>query len=489
MPHNIDSFVETFVQAIHDETAAIFAGAGLSIPAGMVNWKDLLRDIAKEIGLDVDREDDLVTVAQFHVNERGGRHRINQALLNEFSKRAENTENHRLIASLPIRTFWTTNYDCIIEESLRNAGKRPDVKATVESLALTAPRRDAVVYKMHGDMSLPDKAVLTKDDYECYDSARHLFSMALQGDLVSKTFLFIGFSFSDPNLSYIFSRIRSLLGENRREHYCLLRRPQRTDFKSAAEYQYAAAKQDLQVRDLKRYGIIGLLVDDYSENTAVLRLIAGKYRMARVMISGSASHYDPWKPAEAHELIQNITSGLIQRGFGVVTGFGLGVGPFVVNGVLEGLERQGSRMIDDRVILRPFPSDIENPEERRRRWTAYRRDMISHAGAAIFLFGNRTSPAGDVIAAEGVEEEFRLAAERGLAVIPVGCTGGMAESLHNHLLADFATYYPKRGYKGLLEVLGKMGPPREVAGRVIELAEKIRSDNAFAVRQAGTQGA
>lgn len=208
----IDSFVDTYVEALHDQNAAIFAGAGLSIPAGLVNWKALLKDIASDIGLDVNREDDLITVAQFHVNERGGRHRINQALIDEFSRRAKSTDNHRLLAALPIKTYWTTNYDTLIEDSLRAAGRTPDVKITVNNLATTVPRRDAIVYKMHGDISLADKAVVTKDDYESYESTRHLFSTALQGDLVSKTFLFIGFGFNDPNLSYILSRIRILLG-------------------------------------------------------------------------------------------------------------------------------------------------------------------------------------------------------------------------------------------------------------------------------------
>jgi hypothetical protein len=200
------TFVEAYVQAIQDRNAAVFAGAGLSIPAGMVNWKGLLSDIGREIGLDVKKEDDLITLAQYHVNERG-RHRINEKLLNEFSRRARLTESHRVLASLPIRTYWTTNYDGLIEQAVRDQRKRPDVKFTIESLATTLYDRDAVVYKMHGDVSLPDKAVVTKDDYEAYNSTHQLFSSALQGDLISKTFLFIGFSFTDPNLAYILSRI------------------------------------------------------------------------------------------------------------------------------------------------------------------------------------------------------------------------------------------------------------------------------------------
>lgn len=329
MPYDalIDSFVDTYVQALHDQNAAVFAGAGLSIPAGMVDWKGLLKNIAREIGLDVKKEDDLITLAQFHYNEHGGRHKINQALIHEFASRARLTENHRILAALPIRTYWTTNYDALIEESLKQAVKTPDVKVTVENLATTMPRRDAVVYKMHGDVSQPDKAVVTKDDYEAYSTTRNLFSITLQGDLVSKTFLFIGFSFNDPNLSYILSRIRLLLGENRRDHYCLLRKVQRGDFKNVADFHYAVARQELQVRDLKRYGIIGLLVEDYAHYTDVLRRISHRYKMARVFISGSAADYAPWEPSKAQELIQELSRRLVAAGFGVVSGFGEGVGP------------------------------------------------------------------------------------------------------------------------------------------------------------------
>jgi len=476
----IDSFIETYVQALHDQNAAIFAGAGLSIPAGLVNWKELLRDVASDIGLDVDKEDDLITVAQFHVNERGGRHRINQALIHEFAVRSKSTANHELLASLPIKTFWTTNYDSLIEDSLEAHGKTPDVKTTIENLATTVPRRDAVVYKMHGDVSQPDKAVVTKDDYESYESRRHLFSTALQGDLVSKTFLFIGFSFNDPNLNYILSRIRVLLGENRREHYCLLRRVQRKDFKNNSVYQYARAKQELQVKDLKRYGIMGLLVEDYGQYTDVLRRIFYRYKLARVFISGSAAEYTPWSELGAQQLIQAISQALIHGGFGIVSGFGLGVGPYVLNGILEELDHEGTRLLDDRIVLRPFPIAISDVAERKRRWTAYREDMLTQAGIALFLFGNKKNPAGAISPADGMEEEFRLAVAKRLFVVPVGCTGTMAATLHQKVLDHFDDYYPLAGYRRLFEALGHHGTPGQVASRVLKFITKLWGDRALA---------
>src|SRR5580704_7237549 len=99
--------------------AALFVGAGLSRPSGFVDWKELMREVASELKLDVERESDLIAIAQYHINERGGRSRINRLLIDEFTKDSTLTENHRLIASLPIRTIWTTNYDELLETAFR----------------------------------------------------------------------------------------------------------------------------------------------------------------------------------------------------------------------------------------------------------------------------------------------------------------------------------------------------------------------------------
>lgn len=438
----IDRFVSEYVQALRDENAAVFAGAGLSIPAGLVDWATLMADIAADIGLSVDREYDLLSVAQFHVNERGGRHRINQALITEFAERSQLTENHALLSSLPIRTYWTTNYDVLLEDALRRAKKRVDVKTTEESLATTLPRRDAVLYKMHGDIARVDDAVVTRDDYEAYSTTHPLFGTALQGDLVSKTFLFIGFSFNDPNLAYVLSRIRLLLGRNRRDHYCLLRRVQEDDFDNGADYEYARARQDLQVRDLRRYGIHGLLLDSYAEYTVVLRRIATQYRRRRVFISGSAVTYAPFSDEKGQELLRQLGFRLIEAGLDLVTGFGLGVGPYLLNGGLEALEKTGSRSLHDRATLRPFPQGITDPDARASRWRQYRQEMISEAGIAVFLFGNRRDSLGNIEPAAGVKEEFDLAVQSGLMVVPVGATGHVAFDLYGEVVQQFAMFYP-----------------------------------------------
>ena len=67
---DIEAFIATFADDIADGSAAVFAGAGLSVSVGYVDWRGLMREIAHELGLSVDRETNLVAVAQYHLNER-----------------------------------------------------------------------------------------------------------------------------------------------------------------------------------------------------------------------------------------------------------------------------------------------------------------------------------------------------------------------------------------------------------------------------------
>lgn len=286
--NNLLGFKKRYVKAIQDGNAAIFAGAGLSRISGFVNWKELLRDLAEAIDLDVDRESDLVEVAQYYCNEKGGRAYINDAILNRFVKDSVDNKNIHLLAEMPIHTYWTTNYDSLLETILQEHQRKVDIKCSPSSLATSLAGSDVTLYKMHGDYRSPEECVVTKDDYEMYNEKRQLFTTALQGDLVSKSFLFIGFSFEDPNLKYILSRIRVLLNENTRTHYCFFEKLKKEQYSNVDDYYYDLNKQELRIRDLRRYGIEAILLDSYDDITSILSDILVMYKSNSVFISGSA---------------------------------------------------------------------------------------------------------------------------------------------------------------------------------------------------------
>jgi hypothetical protein len=310
---------------------------------------------------------------------------------------------------------------------------------------------------MHGDVSQPHNAILTKNDYETYNETRQLFTTRLQGDLVSKTFLFLGFSFTDPNIEYILSRIRILLGQNTRDHYCVMRRvqkPTRNTGAAKADYEYELRSQQHRINDLKRYSIRAVMIDQYSEITDILKELTKRSHLNDIFVSGSAYDYDPRGKTGLEELARMIGREVIAKGYNIVSGFGLGIGGAVIVGSMEVAYDKGIS-IDERMMLRPFPQG--NPPAGMSRdtfWKKYREDMIGNAGFAIFLSGNKLDPAtNQTVVGNGVLQEFEIAKQLRLYPIPIGATGHAAQQIWNEVHADLDTFYPEKGIKTHFETL------------------------------------
>lgn len=453
MNWNLRNFIKDYTDELLDGRAAIFAGAGLSVGAGVVSWKELLRSEAENIGIDVDIEHDLVTVAQYIYNESNSRNKITRLIKQHINSKGELTENHRLLAQLPIDVYWTTNYDEYIEKSLDQINKIYDVKKSVQDLSIETKNALTTIYKMHGDINHAHNAVLIKDDFEIYSRKNELFTLALKADLISKTFLFIGFSFDDPNLESILSRVRIMLEGNQRTHYCFLKEVLQTDseFKQIkdsqerkSKFDYAKNKQYLKIKDLNRYGIKAILVKSYDDIPKILQRILELYRSNNIFISGS--HAD----VEDNEFLVNGTpqsfttslgKSISQENFKITTGFGLGVGSDVINGVLKAMQKSNSQSLDSRISMRPFPISIQDNSEREKAYTAYRELILDEPQIAIFIFGNKIEK-GELINAPGVQEEFEIARDKKKFIIPVGVTGYQSKLIWETIDSDFNKYYP-----------------------------------------------
>lgn len=455
----LESFYANYVKSIHEGNAAIFAGAGLSRSSGYVDWKGLLRAIARDLSLDIDKESDLIAVAQYHENKYGNRTQLNRAIIDEFTKYAVLNENHRLIANLPIATIWTTNYDTLIEKAYADARKKVDAKISPQNLVNQHSGRAVTVYKMHGDVSQPHDAVITKDDYETYDAPdkRQLFSIKLKGDLVDKSFLFLGFSFTDPNIDYILSRIRALLGNNQGIHYCIMRSPEKPkpfSGKRKASYEYDKTKLEHRITDLKRYGIRPLLIEGYDEITEILGELNRRSHLRDIFVSGSAYVYKPLGQGRVEEIARLIGSHIIGNGCNLVSGLGTGIGSFVVVGALEALYSSHYEDQGDRLALRPFPQHPPKGVPMADFWKKYREEMIQKSGACIFLAGNKNNGKGKAIDADGVMQEFRIAAAAGKYPIPIGATGHVARKIWEVVTDNLRTFFPKGGVTKHFETLG-----------------------------------
>lgn len=426
-------FIKKFSKTIQEGNAAVFAGAGTSVEAGFVNWKKLVQPFATELYLDIEKETDLIGLTQYYINKKRSRGSVNQEIINKFSSPDAETEVMNLLTRLPITTYWTTNYDKVIEKGLENNNRRGDIKRKTDDLAISVSDSDAIVYKMHGDGESPQNAVISKDDYERYSDKNSLFITALRGDLVSKTFLFVGFSFEDPNLESILGKVNILLGDNKREHYCIQKQVLEEEFKTSEEYAYAKIKQDLKINDLLRYGIDTVLVADYSEIPKLISEIEEEYLKNTIFISGSISNFNTiWSEEKVNQFCYNLASSLVSRNYKIISGFGLGVGSSVINGALDEIYKTKYRHVSEHLGLFPFPQYDDGEKSIAERWTDNRNQMISQAGICIFIFGNKIVN-GKVVSASGMMEEFQIAKESGKIIIPIGSTGSAAKEIFDEM--------------------------------------------------------
>jgi SLOG family protein/SIR2-like protein len=447
------TFLDSYLNAMISKRAAVFGGAGLSVPAGFVDWKALLRPLAEDIGLDINREHDLLRVVQYSINQAGGRARVNNQLIEEFDRRLRPTPNHELLAQLPINFFWTTNYDSLIEDSLRDAGRMVAVNHSQEQLTSQSNSAEVVVYKIHGDKSRPDQCILSQDDYERFADTRGEFIGILQSSLVEKTFLFLGYSLADPNVDHILARLRVRFGPDRREHFWITKRPLPDEFEDEGQYWYARGRDDLRMRDLQRYGIQTLSIDSYDEITELLEELIKLYRRRFVFVSGAAHDFAPLGQSELESLVRSIGERLAAEEYTLISGGGLGIGTAAVLGAVAYASRQGTT-VNERVRVTAFDQDIDSRELV---YQEYREQMLKDSGFAIFVSGNRLEGT-DVRDATGVQNEFETAIRKGVIPIPVGATGYVASKLWRVVRDQPHEYFDGDHVQQVAAALDKIGP-------------------------------
>ncbi len=436
---------------------SVFAGAGLSCGSGFVDWKTLMKPVFEQLEISDDVD---LTVAAQYFDDNYDRQFLNTLIIDEFNKQTKNNENLDVLCDLPIESYWTTNYDSLIEDCLQSKGKNVDIITDQLQLKYQSSSRDAVVYKMHGDKSCPDKVILTKRDYETYDEERAFFSHSLIHDLIVKTFLFIGFSFKDPNFERIITYIKNIFGKHApQNHYCFMRRVCKQDFVDVDgkinEDKYNKEKRLLEFRisDLQNYGIQTILVDDFNQITDILKYIRARLEMDNIFISGSAGANDTDEKVlneEDEQFIYSLSKTLIERNYNIYTGYGREVGNNIVLGIFSAEKGNSINNIDKQTHIYPLMSVKDDKEKTLHK---IRTNLIKKCGFFISLYGKELEDQNK-IENDGMYKEYSIALEEDKTIIPIGASNGMARYIYNKIISEVESKYNsntelKEAYKNL----------------------------------------
>jgi hypothetical protein len=207
-----------------------FLGAGVSASVTWAaneeqkkppTWRELVDHAARELGFsDPDllrvRGNDLQILEYFTI-VRGGSDSLVNWLVNAVNvpdeALAKSVIHEALAGCTNSQLIYTTNYDDLIERAFALHGRKAVMLAREHDFpgafaaSLADPTTSQIV-KFHGDLSSRERMVLTESDYEERLKLETEMDLRLRSDLLGRAVLFLGYSFSDANVSYIFELIR-----------------------------------------------------------------------------------------------------------------------------------------------------------------------------------------------------------------------------------------------------------------------------------------
>ena len=429
LPH----FYKKFSDQIINNEASLFIGAGVSRNSGYPGWADLLSECAEELNVDLNKID-LYSLAQYYANEHSDSD-LRSIINNKINKIPQ--ESNLLLNSLleiGFNSIWTTNYEKSIETELGKKCIPHNIIVNDKNLASIDCHDKVNIYKMNGDISEPINMILTKNDYEHYLKKHPLFLTFLKRELVSNTFLFIGYSFSDALVLDCLCSIQEFLGGSMEGHYAIMY----IDENVSQDFYYF-------VEDLKKRYNITCLCASKDGMLNIINCLNGKTKEKKVFISGSYDSVTENTNNFADKLSCALVNHLYNSGYRISTGVGKRLGTYITGYANQYLAERNISNTPKYLSMRPFPFHMNLSEEKKE---TYRKLMQRDCSAAIFLFGqsrnmNKAGMFDDNIAhfSTGTYQEFQIAKANNFVIIPVGATGYEANIIWKEVKANINQFY------------------------------------------------
>lgn len=197
-----------------------FIGAGVSMSVQWEegteskrgpSWEELVDQAARELGFSRPdllrvRGTDIQILEYFKIKKKGETQPLKNWLLKSMlppDDALQLSPIHRELAKLKkCDFFYTTNFDDFIERAFA-IHHRPCRAVAVES-EMGEGGNACEIIKFHGDLNHPNEMVLSESDYEKRLSLSSAMDYRLKGDMLGRVLLFLGYSFRDVNVSYLF---------------------------------------------------------------------------------------------------------------------------------------------------------------------------------------------------------------------------------------------------------------------------------------------
>ncbi len=401
--------IKNFLSYCIERNSSVFIGCGTPTEAGLPLWDELFSNLSRECEIDLKSYNyNTFKIAQFITNKLG-RERVLEEI--RFKVRATKplSPTLQLLIEMNFNDFWTTNFDRTIELNLEHRNKVYEVFTNSLSLKKSIRNDISYIYKINGSLGESDNALVTQDDLEKSEINNQLYYSFLKRELLTKTFLFVGYSFRDEVVLKCLADLKKVFHNDLRDHYSIFKKP--TNNEELFYYQ------DLE----QRYKIHPIYVDNHSEIPVLLGKINENLIKRQIFISGSLT--DKGIADEvAQNFVDKLVKALINNNNRIISGHGYKIG-YYVSGTVTQLARDKSNLKTEKFLeMLPFSPNFTAND-----CTNHREYLISKSRCCLFIYGRNDE---DGI---GMREEFEIAQKLKKVIIPIPSTGGNALRFYKEL--------------------------------------------------------
>lgn len=375
MPIGRAQFIAQFAKQALDSRISLFLGAGGSCDVGYPNWADLFAPLAQELQISTSESTDYYQLAQYYVNNFGSA-ALRQKINERINRNHYQSELLSELLNVGFNNIWTTNFDNALEMNYQKRGILTNKVFKDPDFSNVDLHKRINIFKMNGDVSNLDGIVATQSDFEAYTDSHRVMLMFFKRELISNTFLFIGYSFTDHLVLDCLSEITRYLGESSNYHYTIMKNDKKDPY-----FKYFV--EDLE----KRYHIRVLLVDKYEEIPAVLADLNDRIRCKKVFFSGAFSAYNQSIEEYSHGFSRHVASSVLAADYRIVNGIGRRFGTHLIGYATEYLAKEGIKDIERHLIIRPFVAHDSDAEKKKE---LEEKNYWSMWGGNFYIWGPRS---------------------------------------------------------------------------------------------------
>lgn len=250
---NNERFIQELNEKYNQGNLIPFVGAGLSMPFQIPDWSGLIKECAEKCGISSVENGIFLPVINYDLSkydywsaidnvkkylnrtDEDIQEFVRDRILNASTNVDEKTDNNYIdLKQQKISLIFTTNYDHLISKFIKPELQAINLVDLNENIQNIMQQRDNVrIFHLHGNISQPHSIILSSTKYkELYQKDNYIKFMELFGG--TKTFLFLGFSFSDVYIQQVIKENKKYFSA---KHYIIMANPT-DEMATKLKYEY-----------------------------------------------------------------------------------------------------------------------------------------------------------------------------------------------------------------------------------------------------------